>query len=134
MFSDVFQHLTDHMNAPLPSEPKATPLDEIADLAASLVPVENEEIDIRDNAGRDLGCTSMPVPQQDTIEIDVTDSLQAETAYWGEGSFVQSHPEGDVQVVVDCPTLYVLDADGEVVPNARIMAEFTDIRVEIADH
>ena len=130
MFSDVFQQLTDHMNAPKSSGPKVTPLDEIADLAAELVPLENEEIDIRDNAGRDLGCTSMPVPAQATIDIDVTDSLQAETAYWGEGSFVQSHPEGDVQVIVDCPVLYVLDADGEVVHNARIMAQWTDIRVE----
>jgi hypothetical protein len=132
MFSDVFKQLTDHMSAPKAEGPKATPLDEIADLAASLVEVESEEIDIRDNAGRDLGCTTMPVPAQDAIEMDVTDSLQAETEYWGEGSFVQSHPEGDVQVIVDCPSLYVLDADGEVVPNARIMAEFTDIRVEIA--
>ena len=132
MFSDVFKQLTDHMNAPKDHGPQATPLDEIADLAASLVEMESEEIDIRDNAGRDLGCTTMPVPAQDTIEMDVTDSLQAETEYWGEGSFVQSHPEGDVQVIVDKPTLYVLDADGEVVPNARIMAEFTDIRVETA--
>ena len=134
MFSDVFRQLTDHMNAPLPSEPKATPLDEIADKAAAAVEVESEEVDIRDNSGRDMGCTSMPVPQQDTVEIDVADSLQAETEYWGEGSFVQSHPEGDVQVVVDCPTVYPVDADGNPVPGGRIMAKWTDIRVEIADH
>ena len=130
MFSDVFQHLTDHMNAPKAKEPIPTALDEIADEAAAAVEMELEEIDVRDNAGRDLGSKTYPVPAQDTIDLDVTDSLQAETEYWGEGSFVQQTPWGDVRVDVDCPTLYVVDADGNVIEGGRIMAEWTDIRTD----
>jgi len=105
-------------------------LDEMADKAASEVELEVEEIDIRDGAGRDLGSKSIPVPAQDTITVDVTEALQREMEDWGEGSYVQSHPCGDVKVNVEHPSLFVVDKDGNRIEGAVIMAEFTTIEVD----
>lgn len=114
----------------IPNKDTRPTLDEMADKAASEVELEVEEIDIRDNAGRDLGSKSIPVPAQDTIAVDVTEALQREMEDWGDGSYVQSHPCGDVKVDVQHPQLFVIDKDGNRIEGAVIMAEFTTIEVD----
>ena len=113
-----------------PKEDTSPTLDEMAEQAASEVELEFDEIDIRDNAGRDLGFKYVPEPSQSTVSVDVTDALQREMEDWGEGSFVQDHPQGDVRVNVSHPGLFVIDQHGNHIVGARIMCEFTTIEID----
>ena len=103
---------------------------ELPALAAAEVEIEFDEIDIRDHAGRDVGSKTVPEPSQSTVSIDATDALQAEMEEWGDGSFVQSHPCGDVRVCVDDPQLFVVDSLGNRVEGGRIMCEFSSIEID----
>ena len=107
-----------------------TPIDEIADEAAKAVELHVVEDERRSPMDR------MPVPEkwlepeQDTVAIDITDSIQAEVEYWGEGSFVHYDDAGDVRVGVEGPLVYIVDADGNLVEGGRIMAEWPHITID----
>lgn len=130
MFEDVFKHLNDLIDSPKNQIKETTPLDSIADEAAEAVELHVVEDERHCPAMRQPVTEKWLEPEQDTVAIDITDSIQAEVEYWGEGSYVHYDDSGDVRVGVEGPLVYLVDADGKRIPGGRIMAEWPNITID----
>lgn len=114
------------VKAALNKRQQAPGMDELADIAASraCLIVEDWEDHFDEYGVPHRAGTRNTVDESEPVTVDATAAVMAELEYWEEG---QAEIHGDHSTVQTAATLkgaYIVDADGEVVPGARIMVEY----------
>lgn len=105
--------------------------DDLADHAAKLVELAEEEMEQHFPGDAVPHAYYTYLPQDDTVTIDATEYVRcAVREFASEGTHHHAVERGMVWANVSRPEVYVVDADGKPVDNARIMVTYHEIETE----